>query len=244
MKAQHRHELKTNALADRMGGLLQSMKSAPKTTSVLVWVFIILALGTYAVWQYQASAAQSQRSELWTQVDQGTHEPEGGTRSLEELGKNHSGSIAGRAANFTLARLNFQEGQEGLDSFRRTEAVQKLVQAREMYQKLSKQCADAPALAQEALMGLAKAEESLVGIAVPKSDEDKTEEPTYYGSLDKALEYYRQLADKYPDSPLGKAAAKRVEDLEKPETREQIEKVYTEINRLAPPVRKSDSKGP
>jgi hypothetical protein len=243
MKAQHRHELQTNILADRMGRLLQGMRTAPNSTSILVWVFVILALGTYALWQYQASASQTQRSEQWTKVDTGTHEAEDGTKTLDTLGKEHSGSIAGRTANFTLARIKFQAAQENLDGFHRSEAVRQLREARDLYAKLAKQCADSPALTQEALMALAKAEESLAGIAVPReeekkgtdSDTAKEEEPkAYYGSLDKALEYYRELAERYPDSPLGGAAVLRVEQLENPETRAQIEKVYTELNALSP----------
>src|SRR5438270_731981 len=52
MKAAHRKVLETNALADRMGRLLDNVKSGPKSASVVAWIFVILALVLFAAWQY------------------------------------------------------------------------------------------------------------------------------------------------------------------------------------------------
>ena len=47
MKAEKRHQLQRNALADRMGRLFETMKSSPRSSSTLVWAFIIVTLATF-----------------------------------------------------------------------------------------------------------------------------------------------------------------------------------------------------
>ena len=54
----------TNLLADRMGRFLQGVKSGPRSQT-LGWVFAILAVGLFVVWQVVQSATLSQRSSLW-----------------------------------------------------------------------------------------------------------------------------------------------------------------------------------
>ena len=44
MKAEKRHQLQRNVLADQMGRLLQGMRSSSNTASGLVWTFVILTL--------------------------------------------------------------------------------------------------------------------------------------------------------------------------------------------------------
>jgi hypothetical protein len=243
MKAKHRHELHTNLLADQMGRLVQGMKTAPKSTSVLIWVFLILTIGTFAFWQYYSNATQSRRSENWAEYDKATHLPEdwlpttdGGLRRLQALGTDEAGAIAGRAALFTLARARFQEGQQALTSFHRERGIDSLLLARDLYTRLVDQCPDEPLLTQEAMMGLAKVEESLIGVA------DRKVEGEYYGSLDKARTAYQRLADKYPESVLGKQAAEHVSELDDPEARARALAFYEELNQLAGPPRKPAAK--
>ena len=104
MKAEHRHQLQTNALADRMGRLLKGVREAPKSTSTLIWVFVLLALGTFAVWQYAARATVSERSALWTRVDEATHDPAGPVK-LEAFETGNPGTLPARAAGFQRAGL-------------------------------------------------------------------------------------------------------------------------------------------
>jgi tetratricopeptide (TPR) repeat protein len=71
---------------------------------------------------------------------------------------------------------------------------------------------DNPVLMQEALFGAGKAYESL-------------------GDLDKAIEFYQtRWPEKYADTPLGKAAAKQAEMLEK--NRETASQFYEELKKL------------
>jgi hypothetical protein len=234
MKAAHRKELHTNLLADRMGRLVEGMKTAPRSTSLMVWVFVVLALGTLGVWRYAASATYSQRSALWVSVDTASHNPENGIRQLANIGKEIPGSLAGRTARFELARIRLEQGQTSLTAFvQRAGAVESVEEARRLYGQLVNECADSPLLTQEAMMGVAKAEESLAGVADPKDPEKKL------GDLGRALEDYQQLAAKYPDSVLGKAAAKRAEELQQQGS--EVERFYKELNQIFASKPKTES---
>jgi hypothetical protein len=241
MKAEHRHQLQTNALADRMGRLFQGMKSAPKSTSTLIWVFVFLVLATFAVWQYTASATMKDRSELWTKVDDASHSPTAGAGELQRIADNNPGTIPGRAAQFQVARSSLQQGLQALAADDRNRALPLLKKARELYNTVAPSCVDMPMLAQEAMMGRATAEESLAAIpdtvdtgenaAAEKSEQ--TKEPKYAGTLDRAQEYYRELVNKYPDSIWGRKAAERMKELES--SRSHIEQFYAEVSARALP---------
>ncbi len=51
MKAEHRKELQTNYLADRMGRLMQGMKAGPQNTgSMVIWGEAATPVSTTAGW--------------------------------------------------------------------------------------------------------------------------------------------------------------------------------------------------
>src|SRR5262249_25386688 len=148
MKAEHRHQLHTNVLADRMGRLVKGMKSAPRSTSTLIWIFLVLALATFALWQYAASATMKDRSELWTHVDKITHDPSLWTRiepvsrqplgllKLQEVEVRNPGTIPARTSEFEVARWNLRQGLEALAGGDRLGAAMQLDEARRLYTKL------------------------------------------------------------------------------------------------------------
>jgi hypothetical protein len=236
MIAQHRRELHTNLLADRMGRLVRNVQSAPKSTSIILWSFVVLAAGTFIIWEYAARSSQGSSSALWARVDIALHSPQEGTgqldnaaKQLDNVAKENPGTIPGRAARFEMARLQFERGQTNLTSFddiRRTAAAASLKHAQALYQQLAKECADAPLLAQEAMMGRAKAEEALVSVSNTEKPDEKL------GDLDRALEYYRALAGKYPESILGQQAKAHIKELE--DNRSKVESFYVELNELVP----------
>jgi tetratricopeptide (TPR) repeat protein len=232
MKAEHRKELQTNILADRMGRLLHGAKSAPKSTSTLIWIFIILGLGTIVAWRYYAYAVRSDRSALWVSFDATTHEdPITELHDLTNLAENNRGSLAGRTASFQMARLYLRSGQSGLTSPDRKAAIERIDEARTIYSELVDKCADTPLLAQEASLGLASAEESLAGVHVPEDETTKE----ISGSLEKAMEYYDKLAAKYPDSVAGRAADKRAKELREKQNFTETASFYAQLNDLAIP---------
>jgi hypothetical protein len=239
MKAEHRHQLHTNALADRMGRLLQGMKSAPKSTSTLVWVFTLLVLGTFALWQYTANATMRERSDLWTKVDNATHSPTAGSGELQTIAKDNPGTIPARTAQFELARWKLQQGLQALAADDRLRALPMLKDARQRYSEVAPLCVDVPLLAQEAMMGRATAEESLAGTldtsetGETPGTENSGQTKEYAGSLDRALEYYRELAKKYPGSILGREADQRAKKLEA--SRSSIDQFYAEVSAKTAP---------
>jgi hypothetical protein len=122
-----------------------------------------------------------------------------------------------------MARLMLKQGLDTLGSDqRRAEAIDNIENAKTAYEEAIPQCSDAPLLAQEAMMGAAKAEESLMGI--PKADSPGE----MRGTLERALELYQKLADTYPDSFQGKAASQRAQELR--DKGADIQKFYTELN--------------
>ncbi len=206
MKAEHRRELQTNALADSVGRFIQGIKSPGQSTNTLLWTFVLLAVVAYGVWQYLAAGARTNASALWLAVNTATHENPGKMdERLSELSKTNAGTFAARTASFELARKSLASGADASNPPLRSEALQALRQARDLYEKLSTQCTDSAILAQEALMGVAKAQEALAGSEKP---EDAKKD------LETAIASYLKLSKAYPQSLLGITAKDRAEDLQ------------------------------
>ncbi len=223
MKAEHRKELQTNYLADRMGRLVQGMRAGPQSTSSMVaWVFVSLTIGTVVVW-YVASA-NSNRSTLWVKFDEDSNQHN--MAGLINLAGKNPATLPARASRFQVARINLQEGLASLYSIQHDSAVLQVERARKLYTDLVRECTDDPMLAPQALMGAAKAEEALVGIPIG-DDTAKSE-----GSLDTALGYYRRITQDYPKSFLAKAAQARIDSLDSEKNRADAEKFYQEMRNL------------
>jgi hypothetical protein len=218
MKAEQRHQLHTNALADRMGRLVQGMKKSPRSNAAVIWVIGAIAVVTLAGW-YVARGTGGWSAE-WVKLD-----GDNDLTSLEAIAQESKGSIPARTARFQKARLLLAAGTRHLYGTNRTEAVQSIDEARNLYVDLAAECLDEPLLHQRALMGAAQAEESLVG--VPREDNPKENR----GSLDRAIGLYEQLANRYPDSYLGKVARQRAGELKAQEA--EVGRFYAELTKQA-----------
>jgi hypothetical protein len=231
MKAEHRKELQTNVLADSMGRLLQGMKGGPSRASLLLWGLVALAVLAFVGWRYFSNRTRETRSGLWLQVDQTDQELNGANTSgqvedtlkrLEDTAKDHPGTVPTRVMTFTRARTLLRLGMERLFTpSQRETAKQQVKEARSLYSRLieeakSEPSKDDPVLAQEAMMGVAKADESL-------------------GDLDQAALGYRRLADTYPNSALGKAAGERADYLGNEQNRRQVQALYEALEKQAAP---------
>jgi hypothetical protein len=191
MKAAHRKELHTNALADRVGKLYESVKSGPKTTSALAWLFVLLALIAVVAWKFLGSTNPEEESARWVYLREATHVPDGVVmaRDLQDLVEQNRATAQSRAARFQQARLNLRQAQETLvaaDAKTRADAAEKLRTARDQYEQLVRETKSVRILQQEALLGVATAEETLAGISFD-------EKGPAYGNLDRALAYYQKL---------------------------------------------------
>jgi tetratricopeptide (TPR) repeat protein len=211
MKAEQRKELQTNWLADHLGRWLQTLSSGPSTGSTIVWGVLILVLGGGAAWWYLYAVPAAQRNAaLWTKLDN--------TSSLDGLDtiiKENPTTPQARIAEFLKARTLLRVGLEKLAAAAdkdRTEARNKVEEAATLYASLAKRPLDSPLLTQEALLGAARANESL-------------------GNIEEALAFYDQLRTRFKDSPFGKEAAATYEKLKANE--DAVKAFYTEFNRLA-----------
>jgi tetratricopeptide (TPR) repeat protein len=192
MKAEHRKELQTNVLADRLGKAIQGIKEGPsRGTMLLVGGAALVGLLAF-IWWYFWSTSQAADSARWAQWDGLLTPP-----ALESFAQNKEiqGTAQGRVARFQLARLNLQTGLRELGSARAA-ALENLRKAAQRYEELANETSDSPLLLQEALLGAGKANESL-------------------GNVDKAKAFYQKLANDHPNSPFARDGKAQLERLEK-----------------------------
>ena len=221
MKAEHRKELETNVLANRMGRVVEAIK-APKNPHMKWIVPAVIVLIVGGIWAYFhfTSLAQKDRSALWLQLGKAGQSSDlnKATDELTELANNNRGTIVGRTAQFDVARIWMARGMENLGNpEQHASALDMLENAGKMYGDLAPMVKDMPLLQQEAMMGAARSQESLVGSVKG-------------GNLDRAVELYSKLAEAYPDTFQGQAARKRVEELKDPKKYAEVQAFYKELN--------------
>jgi hypothetical protein len=218
MKAEHRKELQTNVLADRVGHMIEGLRTGPKTSTIVTCGLVLLALVGAGAWRWISSSNDNTRSTMWFKFD-GTNDID----SLQSIASESRGSMPARIARFQEARLLLRQGLEALCSDTK-EANKKLKQASEQFEQLARDFRGDKLLTQEALMGAASAEES-------------------QGNLDKAQSLYQQLADQFGDSFLGQSAAKHVAELK--DRRAVAQTFYDELRqRTNPPEPPGEPKKP
>jgi tetratricopeptide (TPR) repeat protein len=212
MKAEHRKELQTNVLADSIGRFWLSLKEAPSSTTVVVWVFVLLAAGLFILWLYWSRTTLANSSVYWVKVENAS--------SLDDLNAiidKDPNSRPARTARFLKARLLLRQGLEqlcGTFDNQREEALKKVTEAGELYQKLALESTDNRLLLQEAWLGTAVAKETL-------------------GDLKEALEAYRKVAAEKPESAVTKQAGEHAERLAEGETK--VEEFYARLKELNSP---------
>jgi hypothetical protein len=203
MKAEERKHLHQNEFATGLKNAWQTIASG-STVNTIVWGVILLGLVLAIGWRYYSDATFKSRSALWSQLESAND-----TEELQKIIKDHPGTMAARVARFHLARWQTENALgrvAGPSTEDKAKAAGELEDALNAYAELAKERLDEPTLVQEAMMGVATAEEVLAGI--PKADSNQPR-----GSLEKAREAYEALATKYPQSFLGEKAAKRAKEL-------------------------------
>jgi tetratricopeptide (TPR) repeat protein len=223
MKAEHRKELQTNALAHAMTKLVKEVRARPQSTAVVGWVLGVLAVVIFVIWLFSGGS----NSALWVEIESDSYirEPHIALASLAEIAAKSPKTLPGRTARFQEARLLLPQGLQMLGTADRADALKRVVRARTLFGQLINETSDDPLLRQEALLGAAKAEEALIGVPNP----DKADQS--YGTVAKALELYNKAAEISPDGYLAKQAQERAKYLQEHGT--EVEKFYTEFNKLA-----------
>jgi tetratricopeptide (TPR) repeat protein len=220
MKAEHRKESPTHAVTEHVGRFLKDVKNRPSNTSIIFCLVLVLVVALVIGWMNYRKWEQKSDAARWFKFGSATTLEE-----LEAVDKDNQGTIPALMARFEEARVLLRKGLEkyaSSDEKERTDAQANIKKAAELYEKLAKQVdefrglssADSagPLLQQEALRGAAKAYES-------------------QGDLDQALTYYKRLKDSKPESELTHHAAERVQKLEDPESRKDLDNFYAELKK-------------
>lgn len=185
MKAAHRKELETNALADALGRFIQSVKSGPQTLlAKLLWLGIAALVVGVIVWRLFGRVNPAEESARWVQLSAALADPNDAPMRFKQISSEYPDTMQARMAQFQEARLTLRRGQESLaaDAERRAKAIENLRHARQLYEQLIKQSKAFPVLYQEALLGAAKAEECLAGVDSSESS----------ATFERAVELYQQ----------------------------------------------------
>lgn len=196
MKAEHRKELETNLLADRMGRMVQRVKGGPQKKTVLLAVCALVVVVAILLVLRSRSENKAENSLLWMYVEDGAgpyvqkiiSEPE------------YAQTTQCKVVKFHLAKLRLWDEGLKLMGHSSAEAFKRIDIAAKIYESLAEECKDDPVFEPEALFALAVIEETQT-----LRSQDK---------LDSAKAKYKELADKYPDSAYGKLAKKQAENLE------------------------------
>lgn len=210
MKAEHRHELETNALADKLGHWYARLKSGD--AAVIRWVGVVVAVVVaVVVWRMIAANRAENASGQWVALESANTLSE-----LERFAEANPNSTAAKVARLHEARVWL--GPDGIDALqqrdadRRKKAVENIEKARAEMAKLADEFRDNLVLRVQCLVGVAKAEEALIGLPKAGSANDSR------GSWQKAEEAYRAAAAAAEPTPLAeelRKAADRVKAKEK-----------------------------
>lgn len=230
MKAEQRKQLEKNELASHLDRLWKGAGDAKSSSTIWVIVGAVILVGVLVfAWRYYANETQKNQAEVWRRIElASTEEKDGKTITvedkLEEIIAENRGTEVGRVAKAELARVSFADGLNKLCSdIQRKSGIVAVEKARDLYEQLIKEAADDKQVQRESMLARAKAEEALVGI--PKNDNPSESR----GSLDKALELYQAMADKYGDAPQGQEAAERAKTIR--ENKARIQLFYDELNK-------------
>jgi hypothetical protein len=208
MKAEHRKELETNALAERMGRMVQGMKQARQTRSLLWLVLVVVAVGIVLFFWRRGTQRAEENARNWMVFADGL-----GSNLKQLIGEEPSSNQA-KGAEYEFSYVILQNAIRNLAS-EPTKALAQLNSVEQSYRELATLCKDDPVLLPEALFAQAVIEETRI-----IKDDDKWKS---------ALAAYKLVADNHKDTAFGKLAAKRVEVLENSDKRKELLDVYRDL---------------
>jgi tetratricopeptide (TPR) repeat protein len=194
MKAEHRKELQTNALASQVTKLMERTRSS----SGVVWALLLLIVVVGLVYWWWTGRTVTKISAAWRDYWRSRESAEGLKLTMDDL----KGTAAERAAKLSRADLLYEEGYQAL--FKNpAEARKSFDEAAELYDELAGARIDSPEFTMRALLGAGKCQESV-------------------GELDRAKHYYNELISRFGGQkdaqgsphPLLADARKRLEHLD------------------------------
>jgi hypothetical protein len=199
------HKGESSVLAEKFGQAYQGIKQGPSRGTLLLVGLAALVVALVFTWRYFSTSSRNTSSERWMRLD-GAIFPGQLDEAIND--KDFKATPAGRVARFREARRLLHEGLRQL-GMKDPLAFDRLRKATALYEELLKEPAPAPQLAQEALWGAAKGNESL-------------------GNLDKAREWYNKLQKDHKDSALAKDAEKQLARLDNPDNKADLDRLIKE----------------
>ncbi len=197
MKTKRRHDLQTNLLADWIGKQVESIK--PYSNHIIVGVVAIVVVVGFIV---AMSGGQSQSAaRAWQAYFTATMQED--PDSLSDVATNHPNSVASLWAKQTAGDIHLREGTTMLFTDAREEGLERVEMAKAAFEEVAGSGKAPLMLRQRAMFALAQALETLA-----VAEEDPTD------SLDEAKEKYSDIADRWPNSVIGRTAAENVSRLE------------------------------
>jgi hypothetical protein len=238
MKAEHRKELQTNALADRLGRFFKGFKTGSSSGGLAILVIVVLVAIIVLAFFYFNRTTKRARSEMWLGLDKITTEELSSKNKgfhasasddedlkktiekLERIATDNPDTKASLVARFRIAQINLvNRGINLLPQYGKAEAALKsLDRAEEDYEKLVKECKNDVTWEPQARLALAK-------IAETRAVKDLE-------NLDKAQALYEQLAEQFGDTASGQEAAERVQALKDSKKRAEIKALYKYVGEM------------
>ncbi|MBA4189301.1 MAG: hypothetical protein C0467_14995 [Planctomycetaceae bacterium] len=233
-------ETEPNALATSLTSGWTNFKQGKLVSYKLMALVLILVVGL-GLWWYIAAERRKTTSKQWLEFDEASS-----IAKLEELEKRYPKAPVGRVTDLVVARSLL--GPEGIDQInaktaeQRAKAVESVEKARDLLAKLLPQFEKDPIFKAECLLGLAKAEATLVG--VPVKPNELTE---FRGKVSKVVEYLDQLAvAAAPDTPWATDSKKLADALrnEQAQTSADFVRIQRALTIQAPLPPELDPHGP
>ncbi|GAB6166307.1 hypothetical protein JCM19992_23070 [Thermostilla marina] len=203
MRRERRHELQHNDFAEWL--VQWYRKLAPHGRLIGgIGVLIVLAVVLYIV---QTNRSRSYREEaasaLWAALRVGT------TANLEDVYENYNKTASGQMALLIAADLHLQQGCNQL-TVNKADAADEIRKALDAYMQIYERPRNKE-LKERALWGLARAYEALASTSEGQ------------GEADKALEYYKQLIEEFPQSCYLDMAKRRTVMLQRKDTLKMLD---------------------
>ncbi len=209
MKAEHRKELETNLLADRLGRIMQTVKTGPKGLSrfkifLIVVAVLVVGLPSFIFWRIWVTNANTQ-TVYWEILELGS---KSNLNSIAKTAGAEDASNPAKAAALQLAQLSLRD--EGLRSLGNSNfddrpnalaAFRKIDDAQYEYENLKKPCE--------------KSDEWMAEILYSQAVIEETRALQSTKHLESAQSLYEELSrsEKYAKTGWGELAKQRAKDL-------------------------------
>jgi hypothetical protein len=150
MKSAHRHELQTNALAQRLEVAIERVRPYGSTIVGTIAAIIIVILG----WSYFSNSSTSKRGEAWNVYHQAVGAVPPNLNELHQFAQDYPGSQMQQMADITWADGQVFEASVNY-LYNRSAAMKSLEQAANVYQSTLR-TSDDERLANRAHLGMAR----------------------------------------------------------------------------------------